>query len=429
MTGTPRQKRKPGRWILLALLLTAAYYFTANVLELSPFSVESSSDDLPEDSTETVDSPDPDGKTPSVHSGYVDSGQSFYDLITENGGSDADVIEMARRARPVFHLKKIRAGRAYEITPGPDGSPERFTYEVDSRQRFILERKGKDWSAWMETIEYQIRTKLVQGVIENSLYLSLEKACEDPGLAVQLADIYAWDIDFAVDLRAGDAYGILYEQRWHDGRYVGPGRILAARFYNQGDAYDAVYYEDPHGNSDYYDGHGESLQKQFLKSPLRFKYISSYFSRNRMHPILKIRRPHLGVDYAAPYGTPVRAAADGRVVFVGRNGGMGKMIKIRHNGTYSTAYGHLSRYAKKMRSGRTVTQGEIIGFVGSTGLSTGPHLHYSFFQNGRLIDPMRIRNPKARPVPAGDLHAFKKTAHDLLETVDPPRSEPIRSAG
>jgi murein DD-endopeptidase MepM/ murein hydrolase activator NlpD len=429
MVDRTRAKFKPGRWILLLLLLGILYHYASDHLGFSLFAGRPSAEVPLESRAEADDPPDGHPAQPKVSSGYVDAGQSFYDLVTENGGSDADVIEMARSARKVFNLKKIKAGRSYEITPDADGTLKRFIYETDAEHRFILERDGRGWSARMETIQYDIRTKVAHGRIESSLYLSLQEACEDPVLAVELADIYAWDIDFALDLREGDAYGILYEQRWADGRYIGPGRILAARFINQGQTYDAVYFEDRNGYADYYDGKGESLQKQFLKSPLRFKYISSYFSRSRMHPILKIRRPHLGVDYAAPYGTPVRASADGRVIFVGRKGGMGKMIKIRHNGAYTTAYGHLSRYAKRSRTGRTVSQGDVIGYVGSTGLSTGPHLHYSFYRNGHLVNPMRIRNPKAKPVPAADLSVFKKTAREELERVNPPRYEPIRSAG
>lgn len=358
-------------------------------------------------------------------SGEIEVGESFYDLMKNSGVEDADILKMSGASRKAFNLRKIRAGRAYEVRLDPDGIPSRFEYEIDDQRLLVLTRSSEEWSARIDPIEYRFRERVVKGVIKDSLYLSLVDACQSMALAIKLADIFAWDIDFALDLRPGDAYGILYQERWRGDRLVGPGRILAAEIVNQGETYSAIYYADGSGDGDYYDSDGRSLQKQFLKSPLRFKYISSYFSRSRLHPILKIRRPHLGVDYAAPYGTPVRASADGRVTFKGRNGGMGRMIKIRHNRIYATAYGHLSRYARGLTVGQSVRQGEIIGFVGSTGLSTGPHLHYSFFKYGKQMNPLRERNPRAKSIAPSALPAFKVMSRGFLERTRPSESDTV----
>jgi murein DD-endopeptidase MepM/ murein hydrolase activator NlpD len=405
--------------ILIAIMVIAFYQWTP--------SSSSTVDSEPYQNNDLVKKDDSADQNNSSHiqSGQIKSGESFYDLMIKNGVSDKEVLAIAASSRKVFNLRKIKAGRPYKIILGTDGKPITFEYQIDNHKELIISQQPNGWSSQINTVEYQIREKVVQGVIQDSLYLSLLEICASSVLAINLADIFAWDIDFGLDLRKGDSFGILYEERWRDGHYIGPGKILATRFINQGKPFDAVYYKDRNGNTDFYDINGHSLQKQFLKSPLQFKYISSYFSRNRLHPILKIRRPHLGVDYAAPRGTPVRAAAEGRIVFKGRKGGMGKMIKIRHSSIYTTAYGHLSRYAKGLKTRKFVKQGEIIGYVGSTGLSTGPHLHYSFYRNGKLIDPTKIKNPRAKSVNSKDLSEFKLIAGRYLERVEPPSYEKL----
>jgi murein DD-endopeptidase MepM/ murein hydrolase activator NlpD len=421
-----QQDRRPHfrfiRWLTAVLVLSAAGLSAPSIMD----SVREFSEPV---ATEPLDGADPaPAEAPVVESGEIESGESFYDLMKRFGTGDAEILSMSKAARPVFNLRGIKSGRSYRVTWRGKKNAVDFEYEIDDRRQLVLSGSIGNWTARIDPIEYDLRERVVRGVIEDSLYLSLVDACQSTVLAVNLADIFAWDIDFALDLRKGDAYGILYQERWRDDRYVGPGRILAAQIINRGETYSAVYYDGDPGGEDYYDSDGRSLQKQFLKSPLRFKYISSYFSKNRLHPILKIHRPHLGVDYAAPYGTPVRASADGRVIYKGRNGGMGNMIKIRHNRIYTTAYGHLSRYARHLKVGKSVRQGEIIGYVGSTGLSTGPHLHYSFYKYGRLINPMRERNPRAKSVPSSKLARFESLAHDRLERVRPPEYDKVAAS-
>jgi murein DD-endopeptidase MepM/ murein hydrolase activator NlpD len=233
-----------------------------------------------------------------------------------------------------------------------------------------------------------------------------------------LADIFAWDIDFFVDLRPGDRYEFMYEKQYRDGNLVGNGRITAAHFYTESVGHRAYRYEVTGRGADYYGEEGNSLRKQFLKSPLRYSRISSGFSKRRLHPILKIYRPHPGIDYAAPTGTPVVSVGDGRVTYKGWKNGYGKFIVIRHNSRYTTTYGHLSRYAPRLKAGASVNQGQVIGYVGATGLATGPHLDFRMKKDGRFVDPRKVSIPAARPVPAEHMTDFKQRVAKLEEEFD-----------
>jgi murein DD-endopeptidase MepM/ murein hydrolase activator NlpD len=255
---------------------------------------------------------------------------------------------------------------------------------------------------------------VAEGTIEDNLYNSALANHIDPALILELADMFAWDINFFTDIRPGDHYRFIYEKIYIDGKFVRNGRILAAEFINQGRRYEAFFFQTEDGHADYYDENGKSLRKAFLKAPLRYKRISSYFSYHRRHPILGIVRPHLGIDYAAPIGTPVEAVADGRIVYIGWRGGYGKFIKIQHNHIYASTYGHLSRFAKGLRRGSWVKQGQVIGYVGSTGRSTGPHLHYELRYKGKRKNPLTWRLPKQKRVAKSNLKRFQKKARAIL---------------
>jgi murein DD-endopeptidase MepM/ murein hydrolase activator NlpD len=231
---------------------------------------------------------------------------------------------------------------------------------------------------------------------------------------MDLVSIFGWDIDFSLDIRRGDRFGIVYEELYKDDVKIRNGRILSAEFINNGKTYRAVYYTDPSGNSDYYAPDGRSMRKAFLRSPVKFSRISSRFSNKRWHPVLSKWRSHKGVDYAAARGTPVRASGDGKITFAGRKGGYGRLVVIRHGGRYTTAYGHLHRYAKGARSGKKVKQGQIIGYVGSSGLATGPHLHYEFRVNGVHRNPLTVKLPEAQPVNTTYLNNFKENTQVYL---------------
>jgi len=221
-----------------------------------------------------------------------------------------------------------------------------------------------------------------------------------------------------VDLRAGDTFQTLIEEKWLDGKFVRHGRILAARMVNQGRTFWGFYFEGKGTPAGYFDGGGRSLRKAFLKSPLKFTRISSGFSHGRLHPILQIYRPHLGVDYAAPTGTPVRAVADGRIALAGWEGGFGNLVKIQHNGTYTSMYGHLSRFAPGIKTGTTVRQGQLIGFVGATGLATGPHLDFRLVKGGQFINPLKVNFVDGEPVNKGDAATFRHVMGQRIAELD-----------
>ncbi|MGH8305563.1 MAG: peptidoglycan DD-metalloendopeptidase family protein, partial [Steroidobacteraceae bacterium] len=264
----------------------------------------------------------------------------------------------------------------------------------------------------------QMRTRTVRGTIDSSLFEAVAAAGAHDQTAVALADIFGWDIDFVLDVRTGDSFVVTYQEIWRDGTYVKDGPIEAAEFVNQGREYRAVRYTDPEGGTGYYTPDGRSLHKEFLRAPLQFTHVSSRFNSARLHPILNRIRAHKGVDYAAPVGTPVKAAGDGVIRFAGRNGGYGNMVEIQHSRSITTVYGHLSRFAHGTRVGAHVTQGTVIAFVGMTGLATGPHLHYEYRVNGVFKNPQTVVLPGAPPLNPKLAQDFHRHADPLLASLE-----------
>jgi len=263
----------------------------------------------------------------------------------------------------------------------------------------------------------EARVAVAHGVIDSSLFDAAQSAGLQDQTVMQLAQIFGWDIDFALDLRPGDEFTVSYQRLYQHGEYLQDGPILAARFTNQGREVRAVRYRSPDGIERYYSPDGRSMQKAFLRAPLEFRRISSGFSRARYHPILDLVRAHQGVDYAAPTGTPVRAAGDGRIRFRGVRGGYGNLIEIDHGGGIVTVYGHLSRFAGAARVGARVQQGQTIAYVGMTGLATGPHLHYEYRLNGRYLDPQHVKLPDATPLDPSLQADFQRQTAPLLAAI------------
>ena len=273
---------------------------------------------------------------------------------------------------------------------------QQLLYELQPWERLILRRDHDQWRTLKEQKTLQRRLLEIRGAIDGSLYETLQRQGYPPKLSVQFAEIFAWDIDFFVETSAGDSFAMLVEELWWKGKRVDFGRILWARYTGKRTGtLEAVYF-----NGAYYAPDGTPLRRQFLRSPLTYRRITSFFTKRRFHPILRKYRPHHGIDYAAPYGTPVSSVADGVVLYAGWKGGYGKFVQIRHANGYVTGYGHLSRIARGIRRGVRVKQGQVIGYVGSTGLSTGPHLHFEMKFNGRYVNPLRIRPPRTKPLPA-----------------------------
>ncbi len=346
--------------------------------------------------------------------GEVKPNQSFYELMMRHGSTPQEVARMAAASKGIYNLRKLMPGRSFEVTLDEKERVHQVRYTVDPEHTFVIRKTPDRYEALMETNPFEIYTRRMKGAITSSLFEAVQEIGEGPELAVKFAEIFAWDVDFHFDIREGDQFNILFEEKWRDGSFYGYGKILAAEFVNQGETLQAVYYESREGKSGYYMPKGQSLQKQFLRSPLKFSRISSKFTYKRYHPILKSYRPHLGVDYVAPVGTPIHAAGDGKVIFAGRKGGNGKFVKIRHSQAYMTGYLHLSRIARGIRSGKKVKQGQVIGYVGQTGLATGPHLCYRFYKYGKFVNSLTVKFPSASPVPRKEMKAFFEIRDSLL---------------
>ncbi len=323
--------------------------------------------------------------------------QTVTDALVRHGMSGQEVYDMVVSARPVYDLARVRAGQPYWLYLTAEGRFHDFRYPVDEEKYLTVYWDAeKGFVAVMKAFPYEIRAEVVAGVIDDSLFMSMLKAGEQEILALDLADIFGYDIDFYTDIQKGDSYRLLVEKKYLDGSFRHYGAILAASFSNEGRRYSGFRFEDELGKPAYYDASGKALKKSFLKSPLKFARITSRYSRARMHPVLKIVRPHLGVDYGAPAGTPVQAVGAGVVTAAGRNGASGRMVRLRHAGGYETMYLHLSRIG--VRKGSRVAQGDVIGAVGTTGLATGPHLDFRVLFHGKPVNPTKVIFPPAPPV-------------------------------
>ena len=317
-------------------------------------------------------------------------------------------------------LDSLRPGEALQVTH-KDGSLYGLERRLNETQTLRVSRDATlTLKADVLQNPLETRTRTVHGVIDSSLFEAVAAAGAHDQTAVNLADIFGWDIDFVLDVRQGDTFIVTYPEYYRDGVYVKDGPIDAALFVNQGREYKAVRYTDPEGSAHYYTPDGKSLHKAFLRAPVEFTRVSSRFNSSRYHPILNLIRAHKGVDYAAPQGTPVRAAGDGRVRFAGRKGGYGNVVEIEHSASVVTVYGHLSRFAKLTHVGAHVTQGVVIAYVGMTGLATGPHLHYEYRVNGVFKNPQTVSLPGANPIEARWRDDFAAKTTPLLGSLEVP---------
>lgn len=322
--------------------------------------------------------------------------------------------------------RRLSPGTAFNGARGADGTLRRLSVVLDQRTELRLERAGD--AIEVTRIERPVDSVVLrlEGEVTSSLFGAVEAAGGNPELAVVLAEVFQWDVDFLRDVRKGDRFVAVVEQRSVDGSFYEYGALYAARFVNDGKALDAIAYPDDDGRIGYYDCEGRPLRKQFLRSPLEFSRITSRFSHSRFHPVLHRRTPHYGVDYGAPVGTPVRATADGRVTFSGSRGGAGRMVTVAHANGYETNYLHLSRFGPGIRPGARIDQGQVVGYVGSSGLSTGPHLDYRVRQNGQWINPLTISSPPAKPL--GDERLRRFLSHALAVVLLLDGSEPPAGA-
>jgi murein DD-endopeptidase MepM/ murein hydrolase activator NlpD len=305
---------------------------------------------------------------------------------------------------------QLRPGHFIQTQVNQDGELLKLEYEIDSNTTLKVERTTSGYKAQTAILSVETHQLLKSAEISSSLFAATDAADIPDSIAIQVADIFSGEIDFHSDLRKGDRFSVVYEADYNNGNLIKTGKVLATEFTNNGKTYRALMYRNPEGQMSYYTPEGKSLHKSFLRSPLEFSRISSGFSLGRFHPVLQTMRAHKGVDFAAPTGTRIKATSDGVVGFVGTKGGYGNVIILQHQNGISTVYGHLSRFVSGLRKGMKVSQGEIIGFVGMTGLATGPHLHYEFLLHGQHRDPMTIALPAAMPIEAKYSADFSTTS-------------------
>jgi len=352
--------------------------------------------------------------------GHIKPNNFLSDILKKHGISMSEIDRVLKNSKSVFDVRKMREGNDFVLYCDRDSSEKAkyFLYEHDPQTIYIFSFND---SLNITMIKKEVRSevKFASGTIETSLWDAMIDGGLHAGLVSGLSEIFAWTVDF-FGLQKGDNFKVIYEELYIGDKYTGTGRIYGAQFTRSGKAIIAIpFIQD--GKESYYDAEGNSMKKAFLKAPLEFARITSHFSSGRMHPILRIRRPHFGVDYAAPVGTPVHSIGDGRVVSMTTDASAGRMVKIQHNSVFATAYLHLSRFGEGIAPGAVIRQNDIVGYVGSSGLSTGPHLDFRFYENGSPVDPLKVDAPPVEPVKPENLQRFgisRRVIEEMLTTID-----------
>lgn len=358
-----------------------------------------------------------------VSQGQVEKNQVLSQILNPFGIGASEIDLLVENCKEVFDVRKIRPNKTWKVLSVQNDSttvPNYFIYEPNIKDYYVFELQN-EFKCWKGEHPTTKDLRFAEGVIEGSLYLTMEKSHAPVALTMELANLYAWTIDF-YRIQKGDAFQILYEVELIDGQVVGSPDILAANFFHKDREFEAFSYTS-NDRVDFYDNEGGSLRKAFLKAPVKFSRISSKFTKKRFHPVLKRYKSHLGTDYAAPHGTPIVAVADGTVSKSSYTKGNGKYVKIRHNSTYETQYLHMSKRA--VNEGDFVKQGDVIGYVGSTGLATGPHVCYRFWKNGKQVDPLSQDLPASDPLPDSLLLDFDIRKTELNNIIDSLRNEVV----
>ena len=361
-------------------------------------------------------------------------GETLSELLARQGVLDLD---LARLDAAKLDPRRLRAGLVFSFRrPAADSLPDRISVRATPEQRVVFRRAAQGWESAVDSIHWRAEPFRIEGGIDNSLYEAIDAQVVDEQLdapqrqrlAWDLADIYAWQVDFTRDIQSGDRFRVVFDRLISEDGEVRFGRVLASDLTMSGKSMTAFRFEQA-GRSTFYDAEGKSLRRAFLRAPVQFRRISSTFARARRHPVLGITRRHQGTDYAAAPGTPVMAAGDGVVLRVGRAGGYGNLVELRHRNGITTRYGHLRGFARGIRRGARVSQGQTIGYVGSTGLASGPHLHYEFRVNGVAKDPRRVALGNGAPVPEADREAFERERDRLLVMLEAQPTGAIARAG
>ncbi len=344
-----------------------------------------------------------------LHEERVQRSDTISSLFTRLGITDREASDFIRQAPDTQAVsRQLRPGKMVTAKTGENGELHTLYFPLNGKDAIlVIERRGSGFVANEQILNFEPQTVVKSGEIRSSLFGATDAAGIPDAIATQLAEIFGGEIDFHRDLRRGDRFSLVYEMLNHRGQSIRSGRILSAEFTNNQKTYNAYWFQTEEGKGGYYTADGKSLRKAFLRSPLEFSRVTSGFTNARFHPVLQTWRAHKGVDYGAPTGTRVRSVADGIVETAGRQGGYGNLIVLKHQGTYSTAYGHLSGFAAGIRKGARVSQGDTIGYVGQTGLASGPHLHYEFRVNSQQVNPLAITLPTAVPLAPSQLAHYK----------------------
>ena len=403
--------RVPRSFFAAALLLISACLFIGIRLFLHPPPVPQPQADRSESVSDLTVPALPAPTTITLGKGKTLSG-----VLAARGISQSAVTQIVQALRLHLNLRQLHPDDSLRLHHDPDGAVTKVVYRRSPADIFEVNREEHGWIARQREVAIDRRVTLVAGTLEDTLFDSIESLGEDPRLVLDFAEIFAWDFDFAADSQPGDRFRMLVEKLYVADQFVEYGHILAAEYENGGTVHTAIYFRDKKREG-YYTPEGESLQRAFLKSPLEFSRISSGYSRARRHPVLGGLRPHLAVDYSAPTGTAVRAVADGVVKFAGRKGGYGNAVILRHRANYETMYNHLSRFGNGIRRGARVRQRHVIGYVGSTGLSTGPHLDYRVIKDGCFVNPLKQTFLPGEPISHSSLPSFISTRDSILQQV------------
>lgn len=402
----------------------------APVVALAPPAIEmeqaervEASDPAPLEREEITVKAEPDEKSAPELTGHwieeqVRKGDSLARIFKRLNLSPSLLHRIVNSSSEAKKLANIRPGQRLRVRMDSESNFLELVLIYDQVKSLQIKAEGESFTAHQIEKSVERRIATASGTITDSLFLAAQKAGLSDSLTMELANIFGWDIDFALEIRAGDQFSLIYEELYLDGEKYQNGNILAAQFINRGKSFRAVRFEDEHQRGNYFTPDGKSMRKAFLRSPVDFRRISSRFSKSRKHPILGKRRAHRGVDYAAATGTPIKAAGDGRVIFRGTKGGYGRTVIIQHGSQYSTLYAHMSKYRRSVKNGSRVSQGQVIGYVGMSGTATGPHLHYEFRVNGVHRNPLTVKIPSAEPLAKKYRSAFQQQSQPLLSQLD-----------
>ncbi|WPP00394.1 peptidoglycan DD-metalloendopeptidase family protein [Pseudomonas sp. HR96] len=395
----------------------------------SPFAQIDNGQDETANAAQTVTppTPEPAPKGPGHREVKVTRGDTLSTLFAKVGLAPGIVHDVLASDRQAKRFSQLQHGQILEFEVSDAGELQSLHSKVSDLETIRLNKSASGYVFTRETLKPVVREAYAHGVITSSLSLAAQRAGLSHAQTMDLTSVFGYDVDFAQDIHPGDEFDVIYEQRVLNGKVIGTGSILSARFTSRGKTYTAVRYTNRQGNSTYYSAEGNSLRKAFIRTPVDYARISSRFSLERKHPILNKIRAHKGVDYAAPRGTPIKATGDGKVMLAGRNGGYGNTVIIQHGKTYRTLYGHMQGFAKGIHTGSSVKQGQVIGYIGTTGLSTGPHLHYEFQVNGVHVDPLGQKLPMADPIAKNEKSRFLQQSQPLMARMEKEKSTQLAS--